>query len=59
MKKCFVIMVVIGLIILMLGFSKCSDTGVSSPAPGENTTGEAVDISPIPANSEFLQEESE
>jgi hypothetical protein len=59
MKKCLVIMAVIGLIIFMLGFSKCSSTGDSRPGQADETTGEAVDIAPIPANSEFLEDEPE
>lgn len=59
MKKFKIIAAVVVAIALILGFYKCSSIGVAGPVQADETTGGAVDITPIPANSEFLKDESE
>ena len=56
MKRYIVIIAFLVLIIFILGFARCSSMGVSGSAQSDETTGGAVDMSPIPANSEFLNE---
>jgi hypothetical protein len=59
MKKYKIVAAIIVLVILAAVLFKCSDIDVSNPAQTGVTTGGAVDTTTIPANSEFLQDESE
>ena len=56
MKKYKIIAAIIVLIILAAGFFQCSSIGVSGSAQTDETTGGSIDMSPVPANSEFLNE---
>lgn len=56
MKKYLIIAAALVLIVIILGLARCSSIDASDAAQTGETTGGAVDMSTIPANSEFLNE---
>lgn len=53
------IMIILTSTLLFFIFIIWSSLGGYGAAGADQTTGGAVDVSPVPANSEFLKEESE
>jgi hypothetical protein len=59
MRKYSLVLLVSAVTILLVFFIKCSAPGIPGSAQAAGTTGSSIDLSPIPANSEFLKEEPE
>ena len=59
MKKYSLVLLIFAVTILIVFFIECSFPGGFGSAQAGGTTGGSIDMSPIPADSEFLQEKSE
>jgi hypothetical protein len=54
-----IIIILVLFLVLIIGMIEFPKSGGSGSAKSEETTRGSIDLSPVPANSEFLTEQSE